>query len=203
MAYEFGRVDDGQPPASWRGVSAQFGYLLDAPGGDAVGFKVVGFSAFDPEELDELWGAPLFHASLLGLPASSAGEIVLAAQAHFDGQSSLNRQFFQAASREEGEKAVRLWRACLATGDAMAHFGLGTTLHDVGRHAEAYLHLRHYTEIAPHGAWSWCWYGYAAESIGEHAEARRAYARAIELEEDGGEETDASERLQQIGGESA
>ena len=33
----------------------------------------------------------------------------------------------------------------------MAHFGLGYTLYDLGRFQEAYRHLRHYTEIAPHG----------------------------------------------------
>ena len=29
VALEFGRVDDGQPPESWRQVGDQFGYLMD------------------------------------------------------------------------------------------------------------------------------------------------------------------------------
>ena len=36
--------------------------------------------------------------------------------------------------------------------------------------------------IAPAGSWNWCWYGKAAQAIGEIDEARRAYRRAIELE---------------------
>jgi Flp pilus assembly protein TadD len=77
----------------------------------------------------------------------------------------------------------------------MAHFGLGYTLFDLGRHHEAYRHLRHYTEIAPAGAWNWCWLGRAAEAIGEVAEARAAYERAIALSEEGDYDTDAAELL--------
>ena len=77
----------------------------------------------------------------------------------------------------------------------MAHFGLGYTLYDLGRPQEAYRHLRHYTEIAPCGSWNWCWLGKAAEALGETSEARTAYERALELEDEGGEETDAAELL--------
>jgi ADP-ribosylglycohydrolase/serine/threonine protein phosphatase PrpC len=79
----------------------------------------------------------------------------------------------------------------------MAHFALGYTLLELDRPQEAYGHLRHYTEIAPMGAWNWCWYGQAAEALGELAEARRAYGRAIELDDDGsaGAGVDAAGRL--------
>jgi predicted TPR repeat methyltransferase len=77
----------------------------------------------------------------------------------------------------------------------MAHFGLGCALFNVGEVGEAYRHLRHYTEIAPHGSCNWCWYGRAAEAMGEVTEARRAYRCAIELTDDGDQKTDAPERL--------
>jgi ADP-ribosyl-[dinitrogen reductase] hydrolase len=200
MAFEFGRVDDAQPPDSWEHVSGQFAFLRDAPGGRVVGFRVAEFSIFDPddEDYDGIWDEPRFDAPLLALSDASAAEIVVAARAHFDGRDSLNRRLFSAATNTTGEEALVAWRHCLESGDAMAHFGLGYTLFELGRHAEAYRHLRHYTEIAPHGAWNWCWYGYAAEAIGEVTEARRAYRRAIELERAGDHETDAAERLERL-----
>jgi len=197
MAYEFGRVDDAQPPDNWRGVTEQFGFLHDAPGGREVGFKVLGFSSFDPDdvEVEEIWSGPRFDAPALGLLNACAGEVVLAARTHFAGRNSLNRDLFKAATELTGEDAVDAWRRCLEAGDAMAHFALGYTLLELGDAATAYRHLRHYTEIAPHGAWNWCWYGQAAEAIGELTEARRAYRRAIELEAAGDQDTDAAERL--------
>jgi Flp pilus assembly protein TadD len=78
-----------------------------------------------------------------------------------------------------------------------AHFGLGYCFHEAGRQAEAYRHLRHCTEISPCGAWNWRWLGVAAEAVGETAEARAAYERAIEL---GDDETDAAELLEALGG---
>ncbi|MCU0313433.1 MAG: hypothetical protein MUC84_05155, partial [Solirubrobacteraceae bacterium] len=53
IALEFGRVDDGQPRELWRGLTEHVGVLLDAPGGDPVGFKITGLSAFDAEARDE------------------------------------------------------------------------------------------------------------------------------------------------------
>ena len=197
MAYEFGRVDDAQRPDCWRGVSEHFGFLHDSPGGRVVGFKVQGFAEFDPEdpEVEEIWRDPLFDAPLVGLANASAGEIVLAARTYFDGGDSVNRLLFQAATQVKGREAVEAWRRCLEAGDAMAHFALGYTLYELGDHAQAYRHLRHYTEIAPHSSWIWCWYGRAAEAVGELVEARRAYRRALELEEAGDDETDARERV--------
>jgi tetratricopeptide (TPR) repeat protein len=197
IALEFGRVDDAQPPENWRGVSESFGYLCDEPGGREVGFKILAFSEFDPEDPDqaEIWNGPQFNAPVLGLTQANPGEITLAARALFGTDSTINRKFFDAATGAEGEQALTYWLACLQAGDAMAHFGLGYTLHELGRNQEAYRHLRHYTEIAPCGSWNWCWFGKAARDIGEITEARMAFERAIELEEEGDQETDARELL--------
>src|SRR5581483_2783893 len=107
----------------------------------------------------------------------------VAARAHFGGEPSMNRVYFNAAAAEEGQDALKLWRACLETGDSMAHFALGYTLLELGCDHEAYGHLRHYVELAPAGSWNWCWFGRAAQAIGELEEARKAYQRAIELED--------------------
>lgn len=203
IALEFGRVDDAQPPENWRGVSESLGFLHDGPDGPELGFKILDFSTFDVEdpEVAEIWDGPLFDAPVLGLINSNAGEIALAARALFGTQSSVNRQFFSAATGAEGNEALGYWLACLQSGDAMAHFGLGYTLHELGRYSEAYRHLRHYTEIAPNGSWNWCWLGMVARDVGETAEARVAFKRAIELEEEGDQETSARELLAELDGE--
>ena len=200
IALEFGRVDDAQPPENWRGVSDSFGYLYDGPAGRCVGFKVVDFSEFDADapEVEEIWSGPVFDVPVLGLSAVPAGAVVLAARAMFRGDDSINRSFFDAAAGAEGEEAYGLWLACLQSGDAMAHFGLGYTLYELGRYQEAYRHLRHYTEIAPCGSWNWCWHGKAAEAVGETDEAIAAYERAIELEQAGDQETDALELVERL-----
>lgn len=78
---KFGRVENAQPRDRWRGVSESFGYVLDGPDGSEVGFKVLRFSGFDPEdaEVAEIWEDPRFDVPALGLRDSTAGEIVLAA----------------------------------------------------------------------------------------------------------------------------
>ena len=200
IALEFGRVDDAQPE-NWRGVSDQLGFLYESPGGRCLGFKVLSFSSFDPsaEEADEVWSGPTFDVPLVGLTSVSAGEIVLATRALLGDQPTINRVYFNdAAGAQSPDEALALWSCCLEAGDSMAHFGLGYTLYERKRYPEAYRHLRHYTEIAPCGAWNWCWLGMAAEAVGEQAEARQAYERAIELEAGGGDETDAAERLARL-----
>jgi tetratricopeptide (TPR) repeat protein len=201
IALEFGRVDDAQPPENWRGVNESVGFLHSTPGGPAVGFKVLEFSRFDPDDpaVAEIWEGARFDAPVLGLQGVTAGEIILAARVLFGHKSSINRQFFNAAMDAEGAEACDLWLACLHAGDAMAHFGLGYTLYELGRLQEAYRHLRHYTEIAPCGSWNWCWFGKAAEAVGEITEAVAAYQRALELERAGGEETDAEQLLENLG----
>ena len=132
----------------------------------------------------------------LGLTDASVGEIVLAARALFGGPT-INRVYFKAAVNADPEEALDLWLSCLAAGDCMAHFALGYTLYDLGRFHEAYRHLRYYAELAPAGSWNWCWYGKAAQAIGEIDEARTAYLRAIELEPCD-QETDAAELLAEL-----
>lgn len=199
VALEYGRVDEGQHPDRWQPVGDQFSFLRDDDvDGAIVGFKVLDLSGFDPEvpELWEIWTSARFDVPLLGLTDASAGEVVLAAQVLLDGEDTVNRCFLhEALAATDPEDALQAWSACLQTGDATAHYGLGCTYFELGRHREAYRHLRHYTEIAPHGSWNWCWYGKAAEAIGELGEARRAYRRALSLELDGDEETDAADAL--------
>ena len=66
---EFGQVENAQPSDHWRAVSESFGYVLRRPGGPEMGFKVLGFSRFDPEspEVAEIWDAPRFDVPTLGL----------------------------------------------------------------------------------------------------------------------------------------
>ena len=200
VAIEFGSVESGQPPGFWREVGRGFSWLI--PDDHTLGFKVERFAAFDVESrsVATIWDPPLFAAPALGLGESSAGEIIIAARSFFAGQSSVNRKLFDVASACSGEDAVDAWRACLQSGDASAHYGLGVSLFELGRHQEAYRHLRHYAELAPHGSWNWCWYGKAAQALGNRQEARHAYEIAIELEDEGEEPTDARELLEQLPG---
>lgn len=202
IALEFGRVDDGQPPDCWERVAENFGWLHDGPEGPIVGFKVLNFSRFDAAEdaHASIWTGPRFDAPFVGLTDATAGEITTAAAHLLDGHSTINRHWFSsaAANHEAPDEAAVQWLVCLQAGDAMAHFGLGCSLYHVGRHHEAYRHLRHYTEIAPHCAWNWCWYGKAAEAIGETTEALHAYREALRLEDLDGSETDAAELLEAL-----
>lgn len=199
IALEFGRIDDGQPKENWRGVSEHIGFLLDEPGGREVGFKITSLSTFDEEarDLDEVWDGPRFHVPQLGLSQATIGEIVLATRALLGTEPTINRVYFSAGVNAGGEDALGDWLDCLTAGDCMAHFALGYTLYDLGRYREAYRHLRYYAELAPAGAWNWCWYGKAAQAIGQIEEARTAYRRAIELEA-GDQETDAAELLEEL-----
>ena len=177
IAIEFGRVDDGQPPENWRGVSEDFGYLHDGPAdiGLELGFRLNRFSSVDLEDptVAEIWGEPHFDAPQLGLLDASAGEIVLATRQMYGAENhSLNRVYFSHATGLEGSEAVSAWIDCLQSGDSMAHFALGYSLHELGRFHEAYRHLRYYATIAPAQPWAQCWFGKAAQSIGETVEAR-------------------------------
>jgi tetratricopeptide (TPR) repeat protein len=194
MCFEFGRTDDGCHPEAWLGVTDEFGYLLDRPGGRVVGFKVIDFSEFDADAVSGIWSAPLFHCPTLGVRRASAGEICLAGGAQLNG-STLNRVLFQLAVGQSGEEAADLWRQVLEAGDVMGHFGLGYTLLELGDWHGAYNHLRAYTEITRYSPWGWNYRGQVCEGMGEVAEARRCYRRAIRLEGLQGESTDARERL--------
>ena len=92
-----------------------------------------------------------------------------------------------AGSEDRYEDAVKLWRACLETGDLMAHYGLGYTLYELGDFRGAYRHLRAYTEITPDNGWAQSWLGRTCIALGERDEARSALQKAIALEEEGGD----------------
>lgn len=199
IALEFGRVLDNQPQDHFVPVSDECVYVLDAPGGRIVGFSVVRLTSFDPDDHAELWEEPLFDAPVFGLRDVSAGAIILAAKAHLLDESTTNRLLFDAAIAATGQEAVERWRQCLECGDSMAHYGLGYTLLELGRHREAYGHLRAYTELCPWNGWAWCWIGKACQALGERTAARDAYRRAVELD---AEETDAPELLHTLGEDS-
>ncbi len=200
IAVAFGAVDDQLSEEERRILSEQFCYVLDRSGGDPIGFTILDFSEFDIEdrELAEIWQEPRFDAPVLGLTNVSAGEIATAARTYFGGVSSLNRTYFGQATNLTGEEAVDAWRACLESGDSMAHYALGYTLVELGRHREAYPHLRAYADLVPSTAWAWCWLGKACTGMGELVEARRAFERALALEAEGADETDAEELLAQL-----
>lgn len=182
IALEFGRVDEGQDPTAWRAVSEQFGYL--SHDGRCVGFKVLGFSAFDLDapEHEAIWRAPLFDAPTLALEAVPAGEVILAARTQFAGRPSLNRLYFQEAiAAEDRQDELDEWIACVQSGDSMAHYGLGIALFDHGQVRRAYTHLRFYASIAPFEPWAQYWYAKAALAVEEYGEAMQAASRAAEL----------------------
>lgn len=203
IALEFGESDDGQPAEHWAVISEDFAYLLDAPiTGRCLGFRVNDLADFDPDDCDVrvIWNGPRFDVPQLGLRNASAGEIVVAADEFFADGSSINRLYFDqavAASDEPADAAI-YWRYCLQAGDVMAHYGLGYTLLGLDRPRGAYRHLRAYTEIVPTNAWGWCYRGQACEALGELTEARTCYEEAVRLEDRGGDETDAPERLRRL-----
>jgi tetratricopeptide (TPR) repeat protein len=133
---------------------------------------------------------------VLGLTAASAGEIMLAAGALFDGTASIGNVYFRlAADKADPAEALDLWRCCLQAGEQVAHYGVGVTLYRLERYQEAYRHLRYYNEIAPALSWGWYWYARAAVALGYGGEARRAYRPAVELDDPWQPETDGQERL--------
>jgi tetratricopeptide (TPR) repeat protein len=198
-ALEFGRTQDGQPEENWRPVGSQLAYLHTGPAEEApaVGFLLTRPESFDPydPEVEEIWEEPHFAAPQLGLEEASAGEVILAAAGVFDLRPTLNRLLFETAVEESGTEALRTWWGALQSGEPMAHFALGYTLYELERFHEAYRHLRYYRRIAPAQPWTHCWFGKAAAAIGEIEEAKAAYERAIELTDEGAEETEAPELL--------
>lgn len=204
-ALEFGRVSDAQPDEAWQpvdGLADNVRYLRDVADGRVFGFVARGCSDLDLHDTtcSVLWTGPRFDVPQLGLSDAPAGGVIAVAIAYFDGRNSLNRALFLSATHQDDDReALRMWSALLEAGDPLAHYGLGYTLHALGQHRAAYKHLRHYSEIAPECAWVWCWYGRAAEAVGELEEARSAYAHAIWLEDnDPDTETDAEERLEEL-----
>lgn len=199
-AVEFGAVVDGRPEGQVVELSDEIRYVLRTARGPIAGFTVHQYSRCRlPEEVFE---EPRFAVPLLGLDSATLGEVVLASRARFE-VSTADVCFFMLAlscAEDDGdlEGAAGHWLSCVEAGDMRGHFGLGYTLHDLGRHREAYGHLRRYTELAPHNSWAWLWLGRAAEGIGEVEEARVAYRRAIRREREGSFRTDALERLKDL-----
>jgi tetratricopeptide (TPR) repeat protein len=184
------------------------GFFVYRRGPDA---RIIGFACADAHGWDvlanddtpEIWDGPRFAVPTLGLADASIGEIVLAAQTTFTASTPdvvLFDRAVEAGDASDWEESEGWWRLCLATGDLRAHFGLGYTLVELGRPREAFGHLRVYSELVPGLAWAWLWRGRAAEDMGELREARSCYEHAVELEEAGGDETDAGERLAALGG---
>jgi len=201
IAMPFGEVSD-EALADEIEVGDSFRYVSRAGEGGVVGFVVRELARFDPEapSVGRIWREPLFDAPQLGLRNVSAGEICLAAKPFLGGRSTVNRDLFdKALAARTREETAGWWFLCLQAGDAMAHYGLGYTLLDLGRTREAYRHLRAYTETAPLNAWAWCYRGKAAEAIGDPDDARTSYRRAIALEREGGETTDAATLLAAMG----
>jgi tetratricopeptide (TPR) repeat protein len=203
-ALQFGDVIDGQLADETDEPVDGFFLYRRGPRGPVIGFGVEDLSEFEPPEP----GTPLvrggrrFDAPVLGLSAATAEEVILAARSTLAGESTPDVAFFdmavEAGDAGDLEEALEYWRCCLEAGDMKAHFGVGYTLCDLGRHREAYGHLRAYTRIVPRNAWAWSWLGQACEGIGEPDEATRCYRRAMRLERIGSYETDARERLRAL-----
>jgi hypothetical protein len=199
IALEFGRVDEGQPPEAWAGVSEDFGYLFEHD--RCVGFKVNEFDEFDLEtvEHEPIWAGPRFDAPTLALTDASAGEIILATRTHFGEGSSINRFFFnEAINAETDNDRLGEWIGCVETGDSMAHYGLGITLLEMGIDDRAYTHLRFYASIAPCEPWAQYWYARAALNIDERAEAALAAEAVLALEPDENLRGQATSLLEEI-----
>ena len=200
-AVEFGAVIDGRPSSQIVELSSDVRYVLRGTDGPACGFAVHGYATADLEALEAFEG-PRFAVPVLGLDAATLGEIVLAARGRFE-VSTADVCFFTLAlscAEDDGdlEAAAGHWLSCAEAGDMRGLFGLGYTLSDLGRHREAYSHLRRYSEIAPHNSWAWLWLGRASEALGELDEAATAYRTAIRRQREGSFRTDAAARLRAL-----
>jgi tetratricopeptide (TPR) repeat protein len=190
----YGTVCDGLGAERYHTVvEDRVAFVLDPELAEIVGFVVRDYAEIDQEELDapELWIGPRFDVPVLGLRAATAGEVLLAIRGRFaPGEPTADALHLHTAinTKDAGE-ALGHWRLALEAGDMKAHYAIGYTLCGLGRHRDAYTHLRHYTELTPDNPWAWCWLGQACAGADNHQEARAAYERAIEL---GGDETDAA-----------
>lgn len=197
--------DETQPLAAMDDESEEeIAWLFTrGPGGPLIGFGIA--RAFEWPVADEpddapIWHGPRFDVPTLALRDASIGEILLAAQTTITGSTTDVCLFDAAIAAKEDdgdlEKAEAMWRGCLEVGEMRAHFGLGYTLCDLGRPAEAFGHLAMYTEICPRNSWAWVWRGRAARDMGELAEARTCFQTAIHCEDEySAAETDAGKFL--------
>ena len=212
-ALAYGRVDDGLPPEQVIVLDEEprIRIVLDAPGSSVA----IGFNVSEPHEIDvcsltaaELWSGPRFDVPPLALTGATVGEILLAAQGRFSpGEPTADAMHFHraigyapedAGEPKSFETLIEQWRLALEAGEMKALFALGYTLVEAGRPRDAYDMLRRYTELTPHNAWAWCWLGRACVELGEDAEARHAFERAVACERAGSFETDAAELLEEL-----
>ncbi|MBA2350004.1 MAG: tetratricopeptide repeat protein [Solirubrobacterales bacterium] len=177
-------------------------FVFDEAHETVIGFVVQGWSEledFEQEDTPLYWDGPRFDVPALGLPSATVGELLVAIRGRFEeGEPTADAMHFHMAmSAPSPAKALPHWQLALEAGDMKAHYSLGYTLYDLDEYHRAYGHLRRYTELAPANAWAWCWYGQACEAVDLPGEARDAYLRAIELDEE--EETGADELLDEMG----
>jgi tetratricopeptide (TPR) repeat protein len=202
-ALRFGEVIDGQLTDETDMPAEDFYLYRRGRSGRVIGFGVEDMYDFNlPEPEQPLLPALRFHAPTLGVFRGTAEQVILAARTVLDGESTPDVAYFDWAvdAGDQGDlaEAEIWWRECLAAGDMKAHFGLGYTLCDLGRHREAYGHLQAYTRVVPRNPWAWTWLGRVSEAIGEPRQAAGCYRRAIRLERQGSFETDASELLESL-----
>ncbi|HYF26442.1 MAG TPA: tetratricopeptide repeat protein [Baekduia sp.] len=203
--FAVGAVLDAQPAgACWAaGENGGARWVASPDGRELLGFLVAEPWDVDVDALPELFGGPRFRVPLLGLDAASAGEVVLAVRGRFEpGEPTNDALCFHEGiglTADDPEGALTRFRLALEAGHEKSRFAIGYVLVELGRHREAYDHLRRYAEVAAWNAWAWSWLGQACAGLGDHAEARAAYRRALELEAAGGLETDAGRRLAELG----
>ena len=204
LVLEVGRTIDNQLPDEVEEPVEGFAVFHRGSGGPVIGFGVLETYEFELPDLEHpLMPGFRFDASSLGIRRGTAEEVILAARTVLDRTSTPDVVFFDQAvatgADGDDEEAEKWWRLCLTSGDPRGHYGLGYTLVALGRPREAYGHLLEYTKVVPRNAWAWAWLGHASEEIGEREQAIDCWRRAIELEEEGSPETDAGERLDQLG----
>lgn len=184
-ALEYGRVVDGQPESHFRPVGPHVRLVLDGPEGRVVGFVVEHLRAFDDRDITApmTWYRARFDVPLFGLCGVAPEVVVQCALRDYAWSSTTNRGFFGlAVDASDVEESIRMWRACLESGDCQAHYGLGLALLEVGRASEARRHLAAYTSIAPWHAWAWRNLSRAESALGADAAACDALARAASLQ---------------------
>ncbi len=172
--------------------------VLDESRTEVTGFVAHKYTDLDDDAIEDpaLWEGHRFHIPVLGLTQATVGEALLAIRGRFGAEEPTADalHFHVAMDCDTPEEALGQWQLALAAGDMKAHYAIGYTLCGLGRHRQAYSHLRRYTELVPENAWAWCWLGQACAGSDQPTEARAAYERAIEIDDD----TDAAELLAEL-----
>lgn len=193
-------TDDGIESDRVVEITSNADLLFAEPRGRCIGFRLGGLSEtdFESSENAALWVGPRFDVPPLGLERASVGLVAATTRMVLGPLRTPNRVLFDLALDASGEKALDLWRLCLAEGDEMARFAVGYTLLDLGEHREAHEQLRHYSHLVRTNSWAWVYLGRACEALEDWEGAEYAYRRAIATESAGSFETDAAERLARL-----